>query len=67
MTGVEILDDALNRARAAQPARDERYIKGVAENLPMHNDSVDAVISMDGLRRSPSPTWRRPWPKRRRS
>jgi ubiquinone/menaquinone biosynthesis C-methylase UbiE len=55
VTGVEILDDALNRARAAQPVRDERYIKGVGENLPMHNDSVDAVIFMNSLHHVPIP------------
>jgi ubiquinone/menaquinone biosynthesis C-methylase UbiE len=53
VTGVEILDEALNRARAAEPAGDERYLKGVAENLPMHNDSVDAVIFMNSLHHVP--------------
>jgi len=55
VTGIEILDEALNRARAAQPIRDERYIKGVGENLPMHNDSVDAVIFMNSLHHIPIP------------
>ena len=55
VTGVEILDDALNRARAAQPVGDERYLKGVGENLPMHNDSVDAVIFMNSLHHIPIP------------
>lgn len=55
VTGVEILDEALSRARAAQPVRDERYVKGVGENLPMHNDSVDAVIFMNSLHHVPIP------------
>jgi ubiquinone/menaquinone biosynthesis C-methylase UbiE len=55
VTGVEILDDALKRARAATPAGDERYLKGVGENLPMHNDSVDAVIFMNSLHHVPIP------------
>jgi ubiquinone/menaquinone biosynthesis C-methylase UbiE len=55
VTGIEILDDALKRARAAIPAGDERYLKGVGENLPMHNDSVDAVVFMNSLHHVPIP------------
>jgi ubiquinone/menaquinone biosynthesis C-methylase UbiE len=53
--GIEILDEALSRARAAEPAGAERYLKGVGEDLPLPHESTDLVIFMNSLHHIPIP------------
>jgi SAM-dependent methyltransferase len=48
-TGVEIGKEPLRRAREATPVRDERYLDGVAEDLPLEDASADAAIFIHSL------------------
>ncbi len=44
VTGIEVSDDQLARARAAAPAGDESYRVGTGEALPLEDASADAVV-----------------------
>ncbi|WP_323378404.1 class I SAM-dependent methyltransferase [Skermanella mucosa] len=54
VVGVEILDEALSKARKAEPVGGERYLKGVGEDLPLPDNSADAVIFMNSLHHVPA-------------
>lgn len=49
VTGIEVSPRALAKARAAPLVADERYIQGVAEDLPLSNRSADIVIFFNSL------------------
>jgi ubiquinone/menaquinone biosynthesis C-methylase UbiE len=53
VTGVEILDEALSKARAAAPVAGERFLKGVGEDLPLPDNDADAVIFLNSLHHVP--------------
>lgn len=49
VTGIEVSPRALARARAAEPVGDERYMQGLAEDLPVKNRSADVVVFFNSL------------------
>lgn len=49
VTGVEVSPKQMAMARAATPVRDEHYIQGLAEDLPVTSRSVDIVIYFNSL------------------
>ncbi len=51
--GVECGAEMLARARAAEPAGNERYVEGVAESLPLPDGSADVVVFMNSLHHVP--------------
>lgn len=55
VTGIEIDDRALARARAAPPAGDERYAVGRGEDLPFDDRSLDVAIFFNSLHHVPVP------------
>ena len=44
VTGIEVSPRALTRARATTPVGDERYMQGLAEDLPVKTRSADIVV-----------------------
>ncbi len=53
VTGVEPSEGQLVRARAAEPAGDEVYLQGVAEELPLPDASLDVAIFFNSLHHVP--------------
>ena len=53
VTGIEPSEHQLARARAAEPAGGEVYIQGVAEDLPLSDTSLDAVLFFNSLHHVP--------------
>lgn len=49
VTGIEVSPRALARARAVQPVGDERYMQGLAEDLPVKSRSADVVIFLNSF------------------
>ena len=49
VTGIEVSPRALAKARAAPAVADERYIQGIAEDLPLSNRSADIIIFFNSL------------------
>jgi SAM-dependent methyltransferase len=49
VTGIEVSPRALARARAVKPAGDERYMQGLAEDLPIKSRSADIVIFLNSF------------------
>jgi SAM-dependent methyltransferase len=43
-TGIEVSPRQLAKARAVQAVRDEHYMTGIAEDLPLRNRSADIII-----------------------
>lgn len=55
VTGLECSEGQLARARAADPAGDEDYLKGVGQDLPCEDATMDAVIFFNSLHHIPVP------------
>ena len=53
VTGVEVQDPALDKARGATPVADEQYLKGAGEALPLPDGCADVVIFMNSLHHVP--------------
>ena len=53
VTGVEPSADQLARARAAEPAGNEDYLQGVAEDLPLPDASLDVAVFFNSLHHVP--------------
>lgn len=53
MTGVEVSEEQLTRARAEPPVAGERYVRGAGEALPLPDDSADAVLFVQSLHHVP--------------
>lgn len=53
VTGVEPSEGQLARARAAEPAGDEDYLQGVAEDLPLPDASLDVAVFFNSLHHVP--------------
>ncbi len=53
VTGIEPSERRLASARAAEPAGDEDYHQGVAEDLPFEDGSLDAAIFFNALHHVP--------------
>lgn len=53
VTGLEISEDQLVRARAASPAADESYQVGRAEALPFDHQTFDIVVIFNSLHHVP--------------
>ena len=51
--GVECGAEMLERARAAEPAGNERYVEGVGQALPLPDASADCVVFMNSLHHVP--------------
>jgi len=49
VTGVECGARQLEKARAAEPVGDERYLEGVGEDLPLDDASADVVVYFNSL------------------
>jgi SAM-dependent methyltransferase len=49
VTGIEVSPRALTRARATAPVGDERYMQGLAEDLPVKSRSADIVIFLNSF------------------
>lgn len=54
-TGIEPSPVQLKRARAAEPAGDERYLEGRAEDLPLEDGTQDLAIFFNSLHHVPLP------------
>ncbi len=54
-TGIEISDDKLARARAAEPVPGATYATGRGETLPVPDRSVDGAVYMNALHHVPTP------------
>lgn len=55
VVGVECGTEMLARARAAEPAGDERYVEGVGQALPLPDGEADVVVFMNSLHHVPMP------------
>ncbi len=53
VTGIEPAERRLDKARAAEPAGDEDYRQGVAEDLAFADGSLDAVVFFNSLHHVP--------------
>jgi len=53
VTGIDPGERQLARARAAQPAGDEKFIEGIAENLPFEDQSLDIVLFFNSFHHIP--------------
>ncbi len=53
VTGIEPSEGQLTRARAAEPAGDEDYLQGVAEDLPLPGTSLDVAMFFNSLHHVP--------------
>lgn len=53
VTGIEPSENQLARARAAEPAGDEDYLQGVAEDLPLPDASLDVALFFNSLHHVP--------------
>ena len=53
VTGIEPSAGQLGRARAAEPAGDEDYLQGVAEDLPLPDASLDIALFFNALHHVP--------------
>ncbi len=53
VTGIECSDSQLSRARTAEPAGNEDYRSGRAEDLPFEDASVDAAVFFNSLHHVP--------------
>jgi SAM-dependent methyltransferase len=53
VTGIEPSEGQLARARAAEPAGDEDYLQGVAEDLPLPDASLDVAMFFNSLHHIP--------------
>ncbi len=53
VTGIEPSENQLARARAAEPAGDEVYLQGVAEELPLPDASLDVAMFFNSLHHVP--------------
>ncbi|HEY2637606.1 MAG TPA: class I SAM-dependent methyltransferase, partial [Solirubrobacteraceae bacterium] len=51
--GVAVGAEPLARARAADPVAGERYVEGVAQDLPLGDASADVVVFMQSLHHVP--------------
>jgi SAM-dependent methyltransferase len=49
VTGVDVSDAVLARARSAEPVADERYLAGKAEDLPLDPAAADIVVFFNSL------------------
>jgi SAM-dependent methyltransferase len=49
VTGIEVSPRQLAKARAATAVGDERYMQGIAEDLPLKNRSADIVVFFNSL------------------
>jgi ubiquinone/menaquinone biosynthesis C-methylase UbiE len=49
VTGIEVSPRALSRARAVKPVGDERYMQGLAEDLPVKSRSADILIFLNSF------------------
>jgi SAM-dependent methyltransferase len=49
VTGIEVSPRALAHARATQPVGDERYMQGLAEDLPVKSRSADSLIFLNSF------------------
>jgi ubiquinone/menaquinone biosynthesis C-methylase UbiE len=49
VTGIDPSENQLARARAAEPAGEEDYLKGVAEELPLPDASLDVAMFFNSL------------------
>ena len=49
VTGIEVSPRALTRARATTPVGDERYMQGLAEDLPVKTRSADIVVFLNSF------------------
>lgn len=49
VTGIEVSPRQLAKAQAATPVGDERYMQGLAEDLPLNNRSADIVVFFNSL------------------
>ena len=49
VTGIEVSPRALAHARAAEPVGDERYMQGLAEDLPVKSRSADILIFLNSF------------------
>jgi SAM-dependent methyltransferase len=54
MTGVEVSEEQLARARAHPPVADERYLVGSGQALPLPDDGADAVVFLQSLHHVPA-------------
>ncbi len=53
VTGIEPSEGQLARAHAAEPAGNEDYLQGVAENLPLPDASLDVAVFFNSLHHVP--------------
>ena len=53
VTGIDPGERQLERARAATPAGNETFIEGVAENLPIEDQSLDIVLFFNSFHHIP--------------
>ncbi len=53
VTGIEPSEGQLVRARAAEPAGNEDYLQGVAEDLPLPDASLDVAVFFNSLHHVP--------------
>lgn len=53
VTGIEINPEQLDKARAATLVSDETYVEGLAQSLPLANNSVDIVVFANSLHHVP--------------
>jgi hypothetical protein len=49
VTGIEVSPRALAHARAVKPVGDERYMQGLAEDLPVKSRSADILIFLNSF------------------
>ena len=52
-TGIDPSEGQLGRARAAEPAGDEDYLRGVGEDLPLPDRALDVAVFFNALHHVP--------------
>jgi SAM-dependent methyltransferase len=55
VTGIECGQMQIEKARAAEPEGDERYLEGVGQNLPLGDSCADIVTFLNSLHHVPVP------------
>ena len=55
VTGIECGEMQIEKARAAEPVGDERYLEGVGQNLPLIDQSADILTFLNSLHHVPVP------------